>query len=703
MRKLPTIVFAIALSFALIERSAGQLHQPEAFDDHPAIARAVYAEGPRHVAEGVVRDIAGKPIAGATVWILGDPFDETFPLSPARLLQASKTDKTGRFAIEFQRLELGSHSMLVAKAGFSSIRSIIIPERGKIKNLDLKLEPERVIEGSLRPPVDSEATDITVQVKGYECGGLFFEVPIQMDPLELDKLGLRTRSDNRGQFILTGLPAACNEVWVTIDDPRFAPVSAVRALGETMRANDGVCLIPKAANATPPRIEVPLSAPRWVGGTVRAKSNGEPIPDAWVGVTVMEHWKSGDSHPLAIWSKADRQGKYRVRVGPWGANVAVYVMPPNGAAVPDCLFFDRSFPVFGDEMEFNCDMPEGVLIQGRVVDRSTHQGIAGVSIISMLNRELARNVSRETALGIYWANEYHRRYTDADGYFQQPVAKGELTHLMLRSPHGDYSSSFISGEKMMTKEEIDGGVWYVMEAYRRLSSEETQTSRNIEIEMTPGVVAKGIAKTPSNTSVSNGVVFRDKPLHTHDNQATGFVLWGESIVDGRFAVDGCSPTDPTNLYFLDADEGTGALVRFDPSMQSAQELDVAFQPCGSARVQLLDSSKSPLRNVSLNGDLICEVAIVFRETSTHSKIMTPFWNYQVASHQIDPIHSAVLKTDGEGFVTFPNLIPAAKYRLIFRRNATFRQESGAFERDFVVKPGEILELGQAELPKVTQK
>lgn len=702
MSRLPTFIIAIALLFAQIEQTAGQLNQPKAFDDHPAIARAVYAEGARHNVEGVVRDVAGRPIAGATVWILGDPFDETFPFSPARLLQASKTDETGRFAIEFRRLELGSHSILVAKSGFSSIRSIIIPERGMMKNLDLKLEPERMVEGSLKPPDGSEATDVIVQVKGYDCGGLFFEMPIKIDPVELEKLGLRARSDNRGHFRLTGLPVACKEVWVTIDDPRFAPVNAVRALGETARANDGVCLIPKAANTTP-QIEVLLSRPRWVGGTVRAKSNGEPIADAWVGVAVMEHWKSGDSHPLAIWSKADRQGKYRVRVGPWGANVAVYVMPPNSAAVPDCLFFDRSFPVSGDEMEFNCDMPEGVLIQGRVVDRSTHQGIAGVSIISMLNRELASNVSHETALGIYWANEYHRRYTDANGYFRQPVAKGELTHLMLRSPHGDYSSSFISGEKMMTKEEIDGGIWYVMEAYRRLTPEETNATRNIEVEMTPGVIAKGIAKTLAKTPVSNGIVFRDRPLHTQDNQATGFVLWGKSIVDGRFAVDGCSPTDPTNLYFLDAENGTGASVRFDPSTQSAQELDVTLQPCGSARVQLLDSSKFPLRNVSLNGDLICEVAIVFRETSTHSKTMSPFWNYQLTSHQIDPIHNAVLQTDAEGCVTFPNLIPGAKYRLIFRRNAALRRDSGAFEKDFVVKPGEILELGPAALLKVTQK
>ncbi len=698
------LIATILISLLLTEQSSGQINQNPQLEDHPAIARAIVALGPQNTATGTIRDEKGSPIEGATIWVIGDPFDETIcPLSPPRLLEEGVSDENGNFSIAFQRLELASHTLLISKSGFSSIRKIIVPELGA-QRLELKLLPERKTKGVLAGPVGVETSNVIVQVRGYECDGSNFDLPINIDPSRLDQLGLRTVSNSRGEFQLSGLPAGCKEVQLTVDDPRFAPLNYARYSGETIRANDGVCLIKRPGDgANQPQIEVQLSRPRWVSGIIRAKSNAEPIANAWVGVVVMEQEQRGDTHPMAIWGKTDKQGRYRVRVGPWGSNVSVYVFPPRGVAVPDCLFFERNFPINDNELELDCDMPEGVLIKGRVIDRSTRQAIAGVSIISMLNRELASNISEEAAYGIYWANEYHRRYTDSEGYFAQPVAKGELTHLMLRSPRGNYVSSFISAGSMMTKSGQDGGHWYAVEAHRRLTPEESKASLDIEVELTPGVNVQGVVKTSSNAPATKCIVFRDRPLHTQDNQATGLVLWGWPAFDGRFAVAGCHPAEITQLHFLDADKGEGAILKFDPSIQDNEKREVTLQACGSAKVQLLNSDNSPLKNTQLNGKLICEVAIVFRETSIQSEIASSYWNYQLATHQIDPVHNANLMTDKDGSVTFPNLIPGAKYRLIFRENGGVQRNSPAFEREFVVRPGESLDLGQVKIPTTTKE
>ncbi len=68
-------------------------------------------------------------------------------------------------------------------------------------------------------------------------------------------------------------------------------------------------------------------------------------------------------------------------------------------------------------------------------------------------------------------------------------------------------------------------------------------------------------------------------------------------------------------------------------------------------------------------------------------------------NQIDPInHAKPPTTDAEGWITLPALIPGASYRIADRTTAG-TAEGPKLRRDFTVKSGETLDLGDILIEK----
>jgi len=142
-------------------------------------ARLVLARG--HEFGGLVRDEAGRPIAGAEV-VIGDRN------SINRSAPRTRTDRDGRF--RFQRLAPGE-SFLSVKAEGKAATTVAVKVGADNAPVEVKMGPEKIIQGTVR---DED---------GEPLGGVRVMVFSSREPRALRE---ETRTTPDGQFRLGGLP-----------------------------------------------------------------------------------------------------------------------------------------------------------------------------------------------------------------------------------------------------------------------------------------------------------------------------------------------------------------------------------------------------------------------------------------------------------------------------------------------------------------
>ncbi|HLK58420.1 MAG TPA: carboxypeptidase-like regulatory domain-containing protein [Chthonomonadaceae bacterium] len=675
------IVCAVVWAFTL---SGGFLQEAHA-DEHPAIGQYLFEKGPEVNVAGSVVDPDGKPIPMAHVYVFGDQYDSSpHPTLPTLELGQTLTNATGQFSLKFRSLSLASHKLCVMAKGLGTAFVIIEPETENLSAVKVRMDRERVLQGRALGPDGKPAKHVSIAVQhmvtdlGYDFGR----------SLKGDRAyPIEVKSDEEGLFTVHSVPKSCREIWFRVDDSRYAPLECVRHGGEPSRGMEGVFPLEEKSEA---HIDIRLSAPRFVTGVVR--STGQPLADAWVGA-VMSHWTSpGDSHSMALWAKTDAEGRFRIRCGSWGPNLCVYAFAPKGTPCPDWSIGPITWPEGKTVQDVVIDMPVGTLVHGRVLEKGTGKPVAGASLIYMMRREHPRTMDGESASRIYWSNEYHRRYTASDGTFEQPVADGEIGYIMVKAPNGNYVGQFTTNGDMQFDK--PGGMWYIVEGFARVAPERGTQHMTLDIPLTPGRTVQGAVTGPHGEKILNGFVLRATPRHTQDNQALGNILWGEPIVDGKFAISGCDPQQVTELYFLDAEHQWGDTVRWDPASSGSGPLNIALKPCGSARIRAVDAQKKPLANNPLNGSPGLDLVIVFRE-APKDMIYLGGSHIQAQAAMFDYAHQVGLKTDENGVITYPTLIPGAPYRLLVQDGKLHGQgEPPAPEIAFRVTSGETLDLGE---------
>ena len=681
------LVFALSLA-ACCASPPGVTANELPPDDHPARGRFTPAVDVC-VVSGQALTGPNRPAKGTTAIVLGHQYDSSMhPTLPCVELGRATADAEGRFAVSFRPLVPASHRVCLMADGFATELKLFETDKREVKVEAITLKPEQLVAGRVLAPGGNPAGGVNVEVAAVQIEGI--HVPLGK-PITGSAWPIRAESDEAGRVVLRGVPAGAQELWLRVDDDRYAPVSVVRFLGETARANAGVVVLdPKK-----PGFELKLEAPRWVTGRVVREHTGKPLAGAWVGA-VMANWSTpGDSHTGAVWAKADADGRFKVRSGPWGPNLCVYAFAPPGEPCPDWSVG----PIEWDEKKSSHDvtiaMPTGTLIRGRVIEEGTGRPVAGASLISMLHRENPKTMSQDDARCIYWSNEYHRRYSAADGTFEQPVASGELSHIMVKAPDGNYISRITTiGDMGYDK---PGGAWMSLEAAEPVTPRADQRALEMTITLKRGVTLRGVATGPNGEAAKRVLVYRDRPWHTQDNQAIGPVLWGEPVPDGQFAVPGCDPKAATTLYFLDAENQWGATVVREANAPT-EAIKVTLQPCGSAKVRVLTGAKKPLTEFPVYAFPRLEMALVFREALTNTIFTTGFYHLQVDGGALDYTRYPKLAADANGVVVFPTLIPGAPYRLMLNNGQPYGPDYKPVEKKLTVKPSETVDLGEMILP-----
>ena len=335
-------------------------------------------------------------------------------------------------------------------------------------------------------------------------------------------------------------------------------------------------------------------------------------------------------------------------------------------------------------------LTRGILVRGRVIEATVNKPVDGVAIEYLqrqVNKPNFRADLRAPGTGLGNA------LTGADGRFSLilPAVPGTL---LAKSSSTDYISlETTSG--LHTKGE-HSGIRIYPHTLANLNVKppappETNAQpptgevndEQIELTLHRGRTLKARAVDTHGVPVANAVLVCPTLLKAlHDN---GQLV--EPIRDGVIRIPGQDPSQPVTFYVLDREHALGARAQLRVKT-SGEPPVVHLEPCGSARVRFPNRHGEPDADRSLFADgvmMTLELILVpgVPPVPPSNKLNA------ITCHSVNldrPRHKT-LRTDNEGRVTFPALIPGATYRAM----AVEHPSSGYV--DFTVSAGQTTEVG----------
>ena len=168
--------------------------------------------------------------------------------------------------------------------------------------------------------------------------------------------------------------------------------------------------------------------------------------------------------------------------------------------------------------------------------------------------------------------------------------------------------------------------------------------------------------------------------------------------NGRFELHGLDPDTEVPVYFLDPQRKLGATVRFSGQPAASGPIAVRLEPCGAATARLVRSDHKALGGFTqprLIGMVVTPGPLASIKTRKEGIRIA---DYDIMT-RIDPInYEKDTASDSQGRIVFPALVPGATYRIIDL--TTIRDPSGPqLRKEFTVKPGETLDLGDLRIEK----
>ena len=156
-----------------------------------------------------------------------------------------------------------------------------------------------------------------------------------------------------------------------------------------------------------------------------------------------------------------------------------------------------------------------------------------------------------------------------------------------------------------------------------------------------------------------------------------------SALGGEFALSGLDPKQEYPVYFLEPRRHLGATQVF---RADSKETPVVLKPCGQASARFVDSQGQP--RVGFEPIFQMVVTPGVDQSDYEAARQGKFAADADLLANIDPAnYGRFPKTDEQGRLAFPELVPGATYRL-----AVFKDGKRQVLSDFSVKSGEQLDL-----------
>ena len=220
--------------------------------------------------------------------------------------------------------------------------------------------------------------------------------------------------------------------------------------------------------------------------------------------------------------------------------------------------------------------------------------------------------------------------------------------------------------------------------YSRVDLDGGTKVADVSIPLRRGVTLEGRVVGPDGQSVPIGRIYSEAV----DSAGFEFDFSDLPIQDGRFTLKGLEPEKTFSAFIIDPKGELGAALQLSVP-RDGHPLTVTLHPCGSARTRLVDPAGKPLAKFGPSDlQLGLEMSIRLSSSGDARDRADKFATTLVEN--IDHDRFQTLRTDGQGRLNFPSLIPGATYRMM------------AGELGWVMKKEFVAEAGQTvELPEIT--
>ena len=169
---------------------------------------------------------------------------------------------------------------------------------------------------------------------------------------------------------------------------------------------------------------------------------------------------------------------------------------------------------------------------------------------------------------------------------------------------------------------------------------------------------------------------------------------------GRFDLHGLDPEIELPVCFLPPKRRLGAVIRLAGKSASGQLVTVRLEPCGAAKARLVDTHGRPVAGYRHMALIRLVITPGPERVSRDPEDMKRLSCEADSLFRIDPInHFKPPVTDAQGRVAFPVLIPGATYRISDHSMMKGNGDGVKLRRDFTVKSGETLDLGDILIEK----
>jgi protocatechuate 3,4-dioxygenase beta subunit len=426
----------VALGFALFCASPDQTSGQSKINP---LAKPTDPPGPLVSASGVIVDTAGKPIAGATVylreWSLLRYSENPYDAHPHDILASTKTNDRGEFSFKSVATQAFRRDW-----SFTAPWDVfaVAPEYGLLgqhlksaddkESLQISLTREQTIAGRVIDEQGNPVPDVKVTVgsidaldsdlfAGYADNGLLH--------LSYSEIASRALTGADGRFQIAGLPADRRltlefEHDEFVHEYLFAAATKLAVPDVKMRdVVDGkVVFLPQPVQTGD--MTVTLRPGRKVAGQVLFADSRQPAVNAKVTL-----WRQGRSWQ----TMTDAQGRFSLHsIRDAGLHSLALYLPsrelPDADAARGSNYLNRQLPIeFGPDqqrIEVEIALPRGNLVEGSVVDDETGNPIAGVTVSDIAVGEDEFNSSPGKDR-LFSANTT----TDKTGHFRLSVPPGQ--------------------------------------------------------------------------------------------------------------------------------------------------------------------------------------------------------------------------------------------------------------------------------------
>jgi hypothetical protein len=622
---------------------------------------------------GTVLDPDGKPVKNAVVDVLGVPRDVWVGASidegSGAILSQGVTDVDGRFRLEAPRTSSARYYNVLVLAGSKGygFGSAHLKPDAEQPDAKIRLRPEQPVRVTLVDVTGMPASRVEVRVEGVmpEIGKNRNEAVYLSGVLPE---GLRawpgtTTTDDQGQILLNGIGRDL-EVHMSIRDGRYARQKPVVKLG---------------SQGTLQETAIALEPARIIEGRVLAADTGQPVPNAIIAAAARIQNDRANGY-FTTKFRADSEGRFEIN--PLSSDeYTLDAFPPTGE--PYLIAHDTIKWVKGGvKVNHDFKLKRGVVIRGLVTEEGTGRPLAGSSIQFMPIRGGADLLSGWQAMVA----------SGDDGLYQVAVPPGK-GHLLVFGPTSDFVLEATS-TRMVYSGKPGGRRCYA----HKVIPYEVQTGpdpveHNASLRAAKTVTIRVVG--PNGEAVTNAfyvsalVIRPTNPSWRGDSQTR--------IADGRFELRGLAPKGNAHVDILDDEHQWGASLEISKE-QIGTELTVTLGPCGQAKARFLRPDGRPV--VKHDPD--------FEYIATPGPHPFTKDEEQQAELAADVERMANLDrkhywdgvfTDDEGRITLPSLIPGARYRINDFTTVNDPAKGPQVRRDFTVKPGETLDLGDILIEK----